>query len=84
MINIVQCRLNICNFGKLKFIVYIVLCGFFIGKKAEQWWKDLLDTFRCKYKPSGSEGDSVKAMGQCWRFYDRMSFLRPYMHLQRE
>ena len=41
-------------------------------------WKDLVDTFR--QKKSGAEGGSV---AQNWTFYDRMSFMKPYMYKRR-
>ena len=45
-------------------------------------WKDLEDTFRTKEK-SGAEGGTIAEKAQQWQFYDRMSFMKPYMYKRR-
>ena len=42
-------------------------------------WKDLVDTFRSTEK-SGAEGASVAEKAQNWGFYNRMSFMKPYIY----
>ena len=45
-------------------------------------WKDLVDTFRTKEK-SGAEGGTIAEKAQQWQFYDRMTFMKPYMYKRR-
>ena len=47
-------------------------------KEVEKKWKDLHDTFRRKVK-SGSAGGSAAEKAAQWRFYNRMSFVKPYI-----
>ena len=44
----------------------------------EKKWKDLLDTFRRKVK-SGAGGGNASEKASQWRFYQRMSFIKPYI-----
>ena len=48
------------------------------GQEVEKKWKDLLDTFRRKVK-SGSAGGTAADKASEWRFYNRMSFVKPYI-----
>ena len=48
------------------------------GQEVEKKWKDLLDTFRRKVK-SGSAGGTAADKASQWRFYNRMSFVKPYI-----
>ena len=52
------------------------------GEDVAAKWKDLVDTFRSKEK-SGAEGGTVAEKAQNWAFYDRMSFMKPYMYKRR-
>ena len=48
------------------------------GEVVEQKWKDLVDTFRRKEK-SGTGGMTIEEKSASWKFYDRMSFIHPYI-----
>ena len=50
----------------------------FVGNEVEKRWGNLLDTFRRKTK-SGSAGGSAAEKAAAWRFYNRMSFIKPYI-----
>ena len=45
-------------------------------------WKNLQDQFRniMNKKKSGSGGDSIKEVTDKWKFFDRMSFLKPFIN----
>ena len=43
-------------------------------------WKKLLDTYRKKEK-SGAAGTTIEEKSAQWKFYDRVSFMKPYMAL---
>ena len=49
-----------------------------VGGEVEKKWKDLLDTFR-RHLKSGSAGGSAAERASQWRFYQRMSFIKPYI-----
>ena len=42
-------------------------------------WKNLKDQFRQKVDKSGSGGISVDEQVKNWKFYERMSFLKPFV-----
>ena len=48
------------------------------GEVVEQKWKDLVDTF-CRKEKSGAGGMTIKEKSASWKFYDRMSFMHPYI-----
>ena len=48
------------------------------AKIVEKKWKNLSDQFRTKEK-SGTKGPTEAAKAQEWRFYNEMSFLKPYI-----
>ena len=48
------------------------------GEWVESKWKNLLDTC-CKKDKSGAAGTTVEEKSAQWKFYDRMSFMKPYM-----
>ena len=50
-----------------------------LGTWVEAKWKNLKDQFRRKVDKSGSGGVSVEEKMQSWKFYDRMSFLKPFI-----
>ena len=50
-----------------------------LGTWVEAVWKNFNDQFRCKVDKSGSGGVSVEEKSQSWKFYDRMSFLKPFV-----
>ena len=41
-------------------------------------WKSLVDTFRTKDR-SGAEGSVIQEKAKQWKFYEAMSFIRPYL-----
>ena len=45
----------------------------------EAKWKNVKDQFGQKFDKSGSGGISVDGRVQNWKFYDRMSFLKPFV-----
>ena len=45
-------------------------------------WKNLLDTYRKKEK-SNAAGTTIEEKCVQWKFYDQMSFMKPYMAPQR-
>ena len=51
-----------------------------LGQEVEKKWKSLMDHFRkiVNSERSGSAGGTVKSKANKWRFYDSMSFVRPY------
>ena len=54
----------------------------YVAEECERKWKDLCDTFRRKEK-SGAEGTTIEERSASWRFYDRMSFMRPHIQSRR-
>ena len=50
-----------------------------LGTWVEAKWKNLKDQFRSKVDKSESGGVSVEEKTQSWKFYDRMSFLKPFV-----
>ena len=50
----------------------------YTAKLVEKKWKNLADQFRTKEK-SGAKGPTEAAKAQEWRFYNEMSFLKPYI-----
>ena len=56
---------------------HLIICG--IGEVVEQKWKDLVDTFRRKEKSGGMTVEKLAS----WKFYNRMSFMHPYIQSRR-
>ena len=52
------------------------------GEVVEQKWKDLVDTF-CRKEKSGPGGMTIEGKLASWKFYDRMSFMHPYIQSRR-
>ena len=50
-----------------------------LGTWVKVKWKNLKDQFRCKVDKSGCGGVSVEEKTQSWKFYDKMSFLKPFV-----
>ena len=86
-----MCRCMWCD----RSVTFIVPSGFFCQNKCnkcrilmipfdctakivEKKWKNLADQFRTKEK-SGAKGPTEAAKAQEWRFYNEMSFLKPYI-----
>ena len=48
------------------------------GKSAETKWKNLVDTFWARDK-SGTAGETIEQKSAWWHFYEKMSFIKPYL-----
>ena len=50
-----------------------------VVKTVQDWWKNLRDQFSQKSQGSGSGGEGVDEQAERWRFYDRMSWMKPFL-----
>ena len=60
----------------------IIDLSLYRGRCGCQVGEDLVDTFRQKEK-SDAEGGSAAEKAQNWAFYNRMSFMKPYVYKRR-
>ena len=49
-------------------------------KTVQDWWKNLRDQFVLKTQRSGAGGEGVDETAENWRFYDRLSWLKPFIY----
>ena len=54
-----------------------------VVKTVQDWWKNLRDQFSQKSQRSGSGGEGVDEQAEQWRFYDRMSWMKPFLFTRR-
>ena len=67
-------------------IIYRHLIDFLhlhVVKMVQDWRKNLRDQFSQKSQRSGSGGEGVDEQAEQWRFYDRMSWMKPFLFTRR-